>query len=91
VSDIILDPFAGTGTTAIVAKQLKRQSVSIEIDETNIEQIENRLSEMRKADLIEKYFESYKFTENLAEIWGKNDDLARQNIAERNVKTFGVG
>jgi DNA modification methylase len=91
VGDLILDPFAGTGTTAIVAKQLKRQSVSIEIDETNIKQIENRLSEMRKADLIEKYFESYKFTGNLAELWGKNDDLARQNLVEKSVKTFGVG
>lgn len=31
--DLILDPFAGTGTTAAVAKQLKRNFVTIEISE----------------------------------------------------------
>lgn len=69
--DFVLDPFAGTGTCATVAKQLQRNSISIEIDKENAELIENRLTSTRAADSIEKYFEDYKFTENLSEIWAK--------------------
>lgn len=32
-NDLILDPFAGTGTTNIVAKQLRRRSIGIEKSE----------------------------------------------------------
>ena len=70
VGDTVLDPFAGTGTTAIVAKQLNRSSMSIESDVKNTDCIEKRLASIRKADLIEKYFKDYTFTENLSEIWG---------------------
>lgn len=70
--DKILDPFAGTGTSAIVAKQLKRNSVSIEIDGENAKCIENRIASIQKSDSVEKYFEKYICTENLPEIWGEN-------------------
>jgi len=68
--DSILDPFAGTGTCAVVAKQLSRNSVSIEIDSANAARIERRLSEMREPDRIEKFYKDYVCTENLNEIWG---------------------
>jgi len=41
--DTVLDPLAGTGTTLVVAYQLKRNSVGIEIDSKYIEIIKNRL------------------------------------------------
>lgn len=69
--DKILDPFGGTGTTAVVAKQLNRNSISFEIDKKNIECINNRLKHLGKADSIERFFESYGFTEDLSQIWGK--------------------
>ena len=69
--DTILDPFAGTGTTATVASHLNRFSISIEIDGGNVECIKNRLNSGRNSDSVEKFFEHYKFTENLDEIWGK--------------------
>ncbi len=72
VGDKILDPFAGTGTSAIVAKQLQRNSVSIEIDRENAKCIENRIAKLQKSDLVEKYFEKYTCTENLPEIWGED-------------------
>lgn len=68
--DFVLDPFAGTGTTAVVAKQLTRNSVGIEIDSANVACIENRLSEIRQADRIEKFYKDYSCTENLGGIWG---------------------
>ncbi len=68
--DTVLDPFAGTGTTAIVAKQLIRNSVSVEIDSANIKCIEKRLTESRNADSIKKFYKDYICTENLSDIWG---------------------
>ena len=70
--DCILDPFAGTGTTAVVAKQLNRNSINIEIDSLNAENIENRLFEMRESDDIDKFYENYTCTENLQKIWSSN-------------------
>jgi DNA modification methylase len=71
VGDTVLDPFAGSGTTAVVAKQLGRNSISIEIDSKNCDAIENRLNDIRKADSIEKYRTDYIYMEGLNEIWGK--------------------
>ncbi|MBI3308960.1 MAG: site-specific DNA-methyltransferase, partial [Candidatus Melainabacteria bacterium] len=36
IGDTILDPFAGTGTTLVVSKQLDRNFVGIEIDQDNV-------------------------------------------------------
>jgi site-specific DNA-methyltransferase (adenine-specific) len=44
-SDVILDPFAGSGTTAIVAKQLEREYVGVEISEEYCEIARNKLDE----------------------------------------------
>ncbi len=73
VGDFVLDPFAGTGTTAIVAQQLNRNSINIEIDKANVKNIDNRTTEMRTADEIEKFYKDYIFTEELEMIWGKDN------------------
>lgn len=70
VGDTVLDPFAGTGTCAVVAEQLNRNSVSVEIDRANAACIEKRLTERRAADSVEKFYKDYVCTENLNEIWG---------------------
>ncbi|MCD6559325.1 MAG: site-specific DNA-methyltransferase [Palaeococcus sp.] len=67
--DVVLDPFAGTGTTLVVAKQLKRHYIGIEIDPRYVEIIKNRLSKLRKADDVGRYREYYRFTEDLDKIW----------------------
>lgn len=77
VGDTIFDPFCGTGTTAVVAHQLQRNSISIEIDPQNAECIKERLTNVREADIIQKFYKDYKCTENLAEIWGDEFEVEK--------------
>jgi DNA modification methylase len=70
-NDIIFDPFAGTGTTLLAAYQLQRNSIGIEIDPKNIQMIGKRLSNIRDADNIEKYYQDYVYTDKLPVIWGQ--------------------
>jgi len=42
--DIVLDPFVGTGTTAIAAKRLGRKFIGIDIDEEYVNITQNKLS-----------------------------------------------
>lgn len=44
-SDLVLDPFLGSGTTAVVAKKLNRNWIGIEKDETYIKLAKKRLDE----------------------------------------------
>jgi DNA modification methylase len=67
--DTVLDPLAGTGTTLVVARQLGRNSVGVEIDPANVEIIKKRLTSLRPADTVSKYYEYYRFTPNLRNIW----------------------
>jgi len=43
INDIILDPFLGSGTTAIVAEKLNRRWISIELNEKYCETAKNRI------------------------------------------------
>ena len=77
--DTVLDPFAGTGTTLIVAHQLKRNSIGVEIDSENVKIIENRLNNLRCADDIMKYYNYYRYSPNLKDIWpAEKTPLAEQ-------------
>jgi DNA modification methylase len=67
--DLALDPFSGTGTTSVVAEQLARDSIAIELDEKNAQAIKARLLEKRSADNISPLADYYRFTEGLSQIW----------------------
>ena len=69
--DTVCDPFAGTGTALVAASQLQRNAIGIEMDPVNVSCIEERLNCLRKSDDIAKYYDYYRFTENIAEIWGE--------------------
>ncbi|KPV63186.1 MAG: Modification methylase MjaV [Candidatus Bathyarchaeota archaeon BA2] len=67
--DTVLDPLAGTGTTLVVAYQLERNSIGIEIDPNYVEIIRRRLGFPRPSDDVSRYYDYYRFTPNLREIW----------------------
>jgi DNA modification methylase len=42
--DLVLDPFMGSGTTAVMAKELNRKWMGFEIDDNYSKIVEERLS-----------------------------------------------
>lgn len=82
VGDVVLDPFAGTGTTCVVATQLQRSTIGIEIDPDNVRCINERLNELRPADAISRYYNDYIHTENLDTIWGNQPNLIQKETRE---------
>lgn len=88
VGDTILDPFAGTGTTSLVAHQLQRNSIAIEIDPENVAFMKNRISTIQKQDSIQKYYKYYQYTENLSEIWKNQPELFVKNSKQLLLNLF---
>lgn len=68
--DTVFDPMAGTGTTLATAHQLRRNSIGIEIDPSYVDLIEKRMEVVRSADDVSKYYDDYRFTPDLDDIWG---------------------
>jgi len=83
VGDNVLDPFAGTGTTLIVAKQLLRNSIGVELDPINASIINKRIASIRNSDNIIRYKLNYKYTENLDSIWPIVSEHQISNIEEQ--------
>ena len=77
--DLVFDPFTGTGTTLVVAKQLQRKSVGIELDSDNVSLIEKRLQSLRQADDITKLWDDYAHTKNLDKIWKLSENIKVKN------------
>lgn len=68
--DVVLDPFSGMGTTIVVAHQLGRYAIGIEIDKNNVKHIEQRIEDEREADNESRFYEDYKFTHDIKKILG---------------------
>lgn len=49
----VLDPFIGSGTTAVVAKKLGRKFLGFEISENYIEHSQSRLEKVKSGDLLD--------------------------------------
>lgn len=54
-NDIVLDPFLGSGTTAIVAKKMERQYIGIEINPAYCECAVNRISNTVNEPMLELF------------------------------------
>ncbi len=75
--DVVMDPFAGTGTTLVTARQLGREAVGIEVDPANVTLIQQRLDDQRDADDVARAAMDYTHTPNLSDVWGSTfPDLA---------------
>jgi len=91
IGDTVLDPFAGTGTTLVVSKQLNRNAVGIEIDPNNVRCINERINIIKSSDDIKKYYTYYLNTENLNRIWSiENAALKSVNKKEKIISLFEV-
>jgi len=75
--DLVLDPFAGTGTAIVVSEQLGRDSIGIELDPGNVEAIESRISAQRPTDGVSRFISDYRYTEDLESIWPESDSISR--------------
>jgi len=68
--DFIFDPFSGTATTNIVARQVSRNSICVEKDKMYFQYCVKRINEFRDVDNIDRFKDDYKYTENLDDVWG---------------------
>ena len=57
--DVVLDPFMGTGTTAIAAKKLGRQYIGIDIDHKYVEITKDKLINTKETKLGDSYVSIY--------------------------------
>ncbi|KAF0249411.1 MAG: DNA modification methylase [bacterium] len=67
-SDLVLDPFLGSGTTAVVAKKLDRQFVGIETDETYSCLAQKRLDMAENNKTIQGYQDSVFWERNSLDV-----------------------
>ena len=82
VGDTVFDPFAGTGTTLVVANQLNRRSLGVEINAENADCIRERLREIRGSDDIQRFRDDYKHSDNLQEIWDGSTEIRSKNVLD---------
>ena len=79
--DTVFDPMAGSGTALVVAYQLSRNAIGIEIDPQYVKLIEQRLETISPADDISQYYEQYQFTPNLEKMWGPTFKPKQERLA----------
>jgi DNA modification methylase len=89
-NDTVLDPFAGTATTLVVAEQLRRSSIGIEKDKENVRCIEKRMKVIRESDDVQRFYSEYIYTENLDKIWGYMVDIKTKISKSKQLSILGI-
>lgn len=84
--DLVLDPFAGTGTALVTAKQLHRGCIGVESDERFVSQIRRRITNIRPSDSIKRFAEYYVHTPDIKTLWSEEfyDVSNKQSVAQLN-------
>jgi len=79
--DIVLDPFVGTGTTAVAAKRLGRKYIGIELDPDYVKITEKNLKAAKETRINGSYVSVYlghirtMRDKDFKEIWENKGDL----------------
>ena len=80
-SNVVLDPFLGSGTTSVVAKKLGRNYVGVELDKTYCAWSEKRLEDAASDTSIQGYTDGV--------FWERNT-LAEQNKLRKTTGSTGI-
>ncbi|MGH9877220.1 MAG: DNA-methyltransferase [Nitrososphaerales archaeon] len=86
VDDVVFDPFAGTGTTLVVARQLQRHSIGVELDPQNVLLIQNRMASLRPVDNITRFRKDYLYTVDLDTLWPANETSPPTLINDNDIR-----
>jgi len=79
--DIVLDPFMGTGTTAVAAKRMGRKYIGIEIDEKYVKIANDNISKNRESKVNGCYVSMY--LDKIATVRSKDSDqVLKMDILE---------
>ncbi|MBM4176436.1 MAG: site-specific DNA-methyltransferase [Ignavibacteria bacterium] len=81
--DIVLDPFGGTGTTAAVAKRLKRNYITMDISEKYVEVITKRL--VGKIKEIKCKTDVFEFSQSLS-LFDDRSEYPKQKLVTAKAK-----
>lgn len=80
--DVVFDPFAGSGTTSVVAKKLKRNFVGVEIDELYCCLAEKRVALAEEDNSIQGYADNVFWERNTL----SDQNKPKPSVAKTNVK-----
>ena len=87
--DIVLDPFMGTGTTAVAAKRLGRNYIGIEIDDKYIKIAERNIENVKETKINNCYVSIYLRRvrtlrdKDFKEIWKLNENSSGLKLSKR--------
>ncbi len=87
--DIVLDPFMGTGTTAVAAKRLGRNYIGIEIDDKYIKIAERNIENVKETKINNCYVSIYLGAirtlrdKDFKEIWKLNENSSGLKLSKR--------
>jgi site-specific DNA-methyltransferase (adenine-specific) len=85
-NDIVLDPFVGTGTTAIATKRLGRKFIGIDIDKEYVDITKRKLSKEEANSKIGKSWVSF-YLDEVSTIRDVDwDDLSKHYFVPRKAK-----